>query len=324
MTAQRRGSDVLLIHENMRPILAPLQAAHRVHCLWDQDDPLAFLAAAGDAIGVIVTAGENRIDPSLVERLPGLGLIVCVGSGYDGVDVAHCAARGIAILSAVGANADDVADYALGLAIAAWRGIVADDHIVRTGGWLASNRLPQRHAMRGAPAGIVGLGAIGRAVAQRLDALGMNVRWWGPRDCPDAGWPRAASLHALATQCRLLIVCCRADDMSRGLIDADVLEALGPTGILVNVSRGSVIDEAALIDALKAGSLGGAALDVFETEPTPVSRWADVPNVILTPHSAGVTIDTLRTMIGMAIERVAIYLGDDEQSRGELLKQSVV
>jgi phosphoglycerate dehydrogenase-like enzyme len=152
----------------------------------------------------------------------------------------------------------------------------------------------------------------------------MNVRWWGPRDCPDAGWPRAASLHALATQCRLLIVCCRADDMSRGLIDADVLEALGPTGILVNVSRGSVIDEAALIDALKAGSLGGAALDVFETEPTPVSRWADVPNVILTPHSAGVTIDTLRTMIGMAIERVAIYLGDDEQSRGELLKQSVV
>lgn len=323
MTGSKHGSDILLVNENMRPILPPLRAAHRVHCLWEQDDHAAFLAENGGAIGVIVTAGENRVDTGLVERLPGLGLIVCVGSGYDGVDIAHCRRNGIAVLAAVGVNADDVADYALGLAIAAFRGIVADDHLVRSGGWLASNRVPQTHAMRGAPAGIVGMGSIGRAIAQRLGALGMDISWWGPRERPDSDWPRAPSLKALASRSQLLIICCRADDGSRGLIDAEILEALGPAGKIVNVSRGSVVDEEALIHALKSGTLGGAALDVFETEPTPVSHWKDVPNVILTPHAAGVTIETLRAMIGLAIERVAIFLGDDSEGRRKLIAQSI-
>lgn len=323
MTLTTHGGDVLLIHENMRPILPALGAVHEVHCLWDVGDPDAFLKAKGPQIGVIVTAGENKVEPALVERLPRLGLILCVGSGFDGVDVAHCNARDIAVLAAVGANADDVADHALGLSIAAWRGIVADDRMIRGGGWLASNRLPQRHSMRNAPAGIVGLGAVGRAVADRLAALGMDVRWWGPRAHPGTGLPRAASLHDLASGVRLLIVCCRADDSSKGLVDRTVIDTLGSDGILVNVSRGSVIDEPALIDALKAGRLGGAALDVFETEPTPAARWADVPNVILTPHAAGVTIDTLHAMILLSIERVSIFLGDDDVRRKDLLRESV-
>ena len=121
----------------------------------------------------------------------------------------------------------------------------------------------------------------------------------------------------------MLIVCCRADDSSKGLVDRTVIDTLGSDGILVNVSRGSVIDESALIDALKAGRLGGAALDVFETEPTPAARWADVPNVILTPHAAGVTIDTLHAMIRLSIERVSIFLGDDDVRRKDLLRESV-
>lgn len=317
------GTDVLLVHENMRPILPALQASHRVHCLWEQSDRAAFLAAKGASIGVIVTAGENSIETGLIDRLPCLGLILCVSAGYDGVDVAHCAARGIAVLAAVGANADDVADYATGLAIAAWRGIVADDHTVRAGHWLASNRLPQRPSMRGALAGIVGLGSVGRAVAARLSALGMEVRWWGPRQQTDTDLPRAESLHDLATHVMLLVICCRADDSSKGLIGSATLDALGSGGIIVNVSRGSVVDEEALIDALKAGRLGGAALDVFETEPTPAARWADVPNVILTPHAAGLTTDTLGAMVRLAIERVAIFLGDDEERRRSLLSQRV-
>lgn len=323
MALTTHGGDVLLIHENMRPILPALGASHQVHCLWDVNDPEAFLSVKGPQIGVIVTAGENKVEPALVERLPGLGLIVCVGSGFDGIDVAHCKARGISVLAAVGANADDVADHALGLSIAVWRGIAADDRMIRDGGWLASNRLPQRHSMRNASAGIVGLGSVGRAVADRLAALGMEVRWWGPRDRPGTGLPRAASLYDLASGVRLLVVCCRADDSSRRLIDRTIIDALGSDGILVNVSRGSVIDEPALIDALKTGRLGGAGLDVFETEPTPAARWTDVPNTILTPHAAGVTIDTLHSMIGLSIERVSIFLGDDEIRREDLLWQSV-
>jgi lactate dehydrogenase-like 2-hydroxyacid dehydrogenase len=323
MESKIGGGDVLLVHENMRPILPALQTSHRVHCLWDHPDKEAFLDAHGAEIGVIVTAGENKVEPALVDCLPGLRLIVCVGSGYDGVDVVHCSANGIAVLAAVGANADDVADYALGLSIAAWRGIAADDRMIRSGEWLASNRLPQRHSMRGARAGIVGLGSVGQAVADRLAALGMEVSWWGPRDQPQANLPRAESLRELATRVQLLIICCRADDTSKGLIDGPTIDALGPNGILVNVARGSVVDEGELIEALKAGRLGGAALDVFEIEPTPASRWAGVPNTILTPHAAGVTMDTLQTMIGLSVQRVAIFLGDDEKRREDLLQQSV-
>lgn len=323
MTGQTRGGDVLLVHENMRPILPMLQASHRVHCLWEQGDPEAFLIENAPAIGVIVTAGENRIDPALVERLPGLGLIVCVGAGYDGVDLAHSTAHGIAVLAAIGANADDVADYALGMAIAAWRGIVADDRTVRGGGWKAANRPPKRSSMTGAVAGIVGLGAVGKAIAVRLCALGMDVKWWGPRDQAGVDLVRAPSLQNLAAEARLLVVSCRADAASKAMIDAPVIDALGPEGVLVNVSRGSVVDEEAVIAALRDGRLGAAALDVFADEPTPASRWTDVPNTILTPHAAGLTRDTLIQMIRLAVKRVGTFLGDDEAERDALLKERV-
>lgn len=315
--------DVLLAHENMRPIVPALQACHTVHCLWNQPDADAFLAASGAGVGVIVSAGENRIDRSLIDRLPNLGLIICVTAGYDGVDTDYCAARGVAVVAAVGVNADDVADFALGLAIAAWRGIVADDRLVRDGQWQVANRMPQRRSMRGAKAGIVGLGSVGLALAPRLAALGMTVGWWGPRDRADIELPRAESLLALARGSDLLLLCCRADATSRHMVDAQILEALGPDGMLVNVSRGSVVDETALIDALRSGAIGGAALDVFETEPTPAPRWTDVPNVIVTPHTAGVTRDVVKAMILRAVERVGIFLGSDEDRRRDLLRENV-
>lgn len=318
------GSDVLLVHQNMRPILPMLQAHHRVHCLWEHADRESFLIGHGPSIGVIVTAGENRVDPALVEHLPGLGMIICVGAGYDGVDVAHARARGVATLAAIGANADDVGDYALGLAIAAWRGIVADDRIVRGGGWLATNRLPTRSSMTGATAGIVGLGAVGKAVARRLRAIGMEVSWWGPREQLGVDLVRAPNLLALAETSRLLVICCRADAASNAIIDAPVLDALGSDGVLVNVSRGSVVDEDAVIAALKDRRLGAAALDVFATEPAPTDRWADVPNTVLTPHAAGLTTDTLQRMISLAVGRVSIFLTGDEPQREALLRERIL
>jgi lactate dehydrogenase-like 2-hydroxyacid dehydrogenase len=316
-------TDILLAHPNMSPIRGALAPRHEVHALWEYESGDTFLSSHGGAVSVIVTAGENRIDTALLGRLTNLRLIVCVGSGYDGVDVDWCARHGIAVVAAVGANAKDVADHALGLAIAAWRGIVADHDFIARGEWQAANRLPSRRTMTGVPAGIVGLGSIGRAVAHRLSALDMPVQWWGPREQSDAPFPKAASLIELAAESRLLVLCCRADASSHHLVDAAVLEALGPDGVLVNVARGSVVDEDALIAALRDGRLAAAGLDVFATEPTPADRWRDVPNVVLTPHAAGLTTDTLRAMIGLAVQRIDAFLLGDEQDRGRVLSASV-
>lgn len=317
--------DILLIHENMRPIIGALEPANKVHCLWAEKDPEAFLTkGAGQAVRVIVTAGNNSIEKSLLQRLPQLQLIACVGSGYSGIDVDWCTRNEIAVIAATGGNADDVADYALGLAIAAWRGIVADDQFIRGGRWVAANRLPSRRSMKGNIAGIVGFGAIGRALAPRLAALGMDVRWWAPRDQPGVAFARSESLLQLARDSRLLMICCRADASTEGMIDREVIDALGPEGVLVNVSRGSVVDETALIDALHERRLGQAALDVFATEPTPPERWADVPNVILTPHSAGLTLDTLKRMIQLTVERINDFLGSDPERRNAMLRQAGV
>ena len=134
--------------------------------------------------------------------------------------------------------------------------------------------------------------------------MGCPVAWWGPR-AKDSPWPRAESLLALARDSDVLVVACRADETNRGLISAAVIEALGPNGVLVNVARGSLVNEDALIDALKAGRLGQAALDVFETEPTPAARWADVPNLLLTPHTGGATSEAVQGMLVLLMRNLA-------------------
>ena len=258
-------------------------------------------------VRAIVHAGEIPLDAPFLESLPNLGLVAAVSVGYDGVDVAWCRARGIEVTHAPGLNADDVADHAIGLLIAAWRSIVLGDRMIREGGWRESQRTPVRPGLKGRKLGIVGLGAIGQAAARRAEAFGIEVAWWNPRDKP-AAWPRAESLLKLAQDSDILLVACRADETNRGLISREVIEAVGPRGLIVNVARGSVIDEDALIAALKDGRLGRAALDVFEQEPTPVERWRDVPNTVLNPHIAGGTLETIPRMIALAVENVRLFM----------------
>jgi len=238
--------------------------------------------------------------------MPRLGLIACVSVGYDGVDVPWCKARGIAVTHSTGLNAADVADHAVGLVLAAWRGIVEGDQRLRGGHWSHAERMAPRHGLRGRKAGIVGLGHIGEAVAARLKVFDMKVAWWGPR-AKEAGYPRAESLMALARESDVLVVCARPDASNRHLINKAVIEAVGPQGLIVNVARGSLIDEDALIEALRAGALGMAALDVFETEPTPAVRWVDVPRTVLTPHTAGATLDSLPAMVSLTLENLRRY-----------------
>lgn len=293
---------VLISHPMLAPMQGPLEAQG-----WTVARRWELTEADKDKVRVIVHAGEVALEPEFLQSLTSLGLIACVSVGYDGVDVPWCRARGIEVTHADGLNAEDVADHAVGILIASWRDIVAGDRMVREGRWTQADRMAPRPGLRGRKVGIVGLGHIGEAVAARVEAFGMTVSWWGPRP-KAAAWPRAESLAALAADSDILVVACRADASNRGLISAEIIEAVGPRGLIVNVARGSVVDEDALIAALKDGRLGRAALDVFAQEPTPAARWAEVPGVVLTPHTAGGTIDAIPRMVGQALDNVTRFL----------------
>jgi len=301
---------ILISHEMLLPLQPLLEGAYTVHRLWDYPDPLVFLEGPGQAVRAIVHAGEMALGKDMLSEMPRLGLIACVSVGYDGVDVPWCKAHGISVTHSTGLNAGDVADHAVGLMLAAWRGIVEGDRRLRAGRWSHAERMAPRHGLRGRKVGVVGLGHIGEAVARRVEAFEMKVAWWAPRP-KEAGWPRAESLLALARDSDVLVVCARPDASNHHMINRGVIEALGPQGLLVNVARGSLVDEDALISALKDGSLGMAALDVFEQEPTPAARWADAPHTVLTPHTAGATLDSIPAMVGLTLENLRCYFNGE-------------
>lgn len=273
------------------------------------DVGLAWEIADADRprVRALLHAGEATLTPEFLQGFPNLGLIAVMTAGYEGVDAPWCRAHGIEVTHAKGLNADDVADHAIGLLIAAWRNIVVGDRVVREDRWRNDDRISAQPGLGGRRLGIVGLGAIGEAVARRAEACRLQVSWWGPRPKP-APWPRAESLLRLAEDSDILVIAARADASNRGLISRQVIEAVGPQGLIVNVARGSLVDEDALIAALKAGRLGRAALDVFAVEPPPPGRWADVPNTVLTPHTAGGGSESVRRMVAQAIDNVARFL----------------
>ncbi|HEU4625166.1 MAG TPA: NAD(P)-dependent oxidoreductase [Steroidobacteraceae bacterium] len=259
------------------------------------------LAKSADRVQVIVSAGEP-LDRALVDALPNLKLVACFSTGYAGIDLAHLRERGIALTSAAGVNAHDVADHAIALCLAWWHGLRRAELNVRARKW--KEGLTPRPSLRGKRAGIVGLGRIGREIARRAEALGLIVSWWGPREKPQAAYPRAASLVALARDSDILFVAARAVAAGAGQIDSAVLAALGPDGVLVNVSRGFLIDEPALLHALEARIIAGAALDVFAREPPAPHTWERFENVVLSPHIAGYTREAGVAMFGQLRENI--------------------
>ncbi|MEK7343741.1 MAG: 2-hydroxyacid dehydrogenase [Pseudomonadota bacterium] len=300
------GRPLLMVGQPLlAPLLPMLQAQYDVIALWDAP-PAERLAA----VEALVWAGEFPLARDLVDAMPRLSLIACFTVGYDGVDLALARERGIAVAHGGAANAEDVADHAIGLMIAHRRWIVAGDRHLRSGGWTIEAKT-RTHSMRSARLGIVGMGAIGIAVAERAAAMKMAIGWWGPRDKPALAWPRAESLLALARESDILVVAAKADERNRGMIDAAVLDALGPQGLLVNVGRGQLVNEPALIVALKDGRLGGAAVDVFDPEPTDPAKWADVPNVVLTPHTGGATHEAVAQMAATLMGNLAAHFAGE-------------
>ncbi len=294
---------LLLVPESSERMLGgALSDRFEVIRLWEAADPDELLAARGPDV---VASLALRLDASLLERLPNLRLVVVPGAGYEHVDLAAARARGVRVANAGDAHSADVADHAVALVLASIHRLPAMQAWVQDGRWQAGLHPEPRHAMSAQRFGLVGLGNIGTAIAERLAPFGGKIAWWAPRDKP-ARWPRRKRLTDLAEWCTTLIVAVRGD--AEGLVDAGTIDAVGPHGRIVNVSRGRVIDEDALVAALKDGRLGQAALDVFVEEPVSPDRWRDVPNVILTPHVAGVSCEAMQRLRHAAIRNLTSVL----------------
>jgi hydroxypyruvate reductase len=280
-------------------LMEPLQAAYGVHDRLHESDPAAFAKVAG-SIRAVVGGGESKVTRALMDQLPALEMISIFGVGYDGVDVAAAIERSIAVTHTPSVLNDEVADLAIGLMLSIARRIPQADQYVRTGRWAGEGAMPLARKVSGACLGIVGLGRIGQAIADRAAAFGMSIAYTARHAKPDVRYTFYPSAQALAAQVDFLVVITPGGAGTRHLINADVLKALGPEGYLINVARGSVVDEAALIDALKKGVIAGAGLDVFEKEPhVPEALWS-MDNVVLTPHIASATIETRKAMADLA------------------------
>ncbi|MCC7463395.1 MAG: 2-hydroxyacid dehydrogenase [Gammaproteobacteria bacterium] len=278
---------------------------------WFELDPAAqqdWLRARAPAVRAVVTAGNMGCSSELLQALPALGLIAVNGVGVDKVDLPLARARGVRVTTTPGTLDEDVADLAVGLIIALVRNIPAADAFVRAGSWLGAD-LPLAHKVSGRRFGIVGLGQIGSALATRLAAFG-PVAYTGPRR-KAVPFAFHASAEQLARHSDVLVVACPANAATRHLIGPAVLAALGPAGYLVNVARGAVVDETALVAALADGRIAGAALDVFEDEPRVPAGLRSSPRVVLTPHVGSATVETRQRMAELVLANLDAFLAGE-------------
>jgi lactate dehydrogenase-like 2-hydroxyacid dehydrogenase len=271
----------------------------------DRQAQEAWLQTHAGAVKAVVAGGNFGISSELMTALPSLGVISINGVGLDKVDLALARDRGVRVTTTPGALTEDVADLAIGLIIGLLRAIPAADAYVRAGQWAKADR-PLGRKVSGRRFGIVGLGAIGAAIAGRLAGFGA-VAYTGPHR-KAVPYTFHETLLSLVEASDVLVLACSANASTRHLIDAKVLAALGPQKYLVNVARGSIVDEVALIDALEVGTLAGAALDVFEDEPNVPATLRANPRTVLTPHIASATVEARARMANMILANLDAYL----------------
>lgn len=262
-------------------------------------------AQPGFAVAVVTSMGGA--DRALMDRLPDLRLIACNGAGLDRVDLAEAARRGIVVRNTPDEVTTDTAEFAIGLIFATGRRLAEADRFVRSGRW-AAERMPPSRRISGLRVGIVGLGRIGERIAAMAAALGMAVSYTGPRAKRAQPYRFVPALRDLATASDVLVLSCPGGSATAGIVDGEVLAALGPGGILINVSRGEVVDEPHLVAALQSGSIGGAGLDVFASEPSPDPRLLACENVVLSPHYASVTPQTRQAIAHALRDAIGEFL----------------
>ena len=268
-----------------------------------------FSAAELADVRALLTMGGQPLGRETFDMLPALGAVVCYGTGYDGVDLKAAAERGILVGNSPAANASAVADLALALLLALMRRVLPADAYVRAGGWSGAKPSPMLKPPRGltgAKVGVYGIGEIGRKIAARVAGFETEVAYHS-RSRHDVPYTYIGSLAELVEWCDVLLVAVRAGPDTENIIDAGMLKRLGPSGVVVNISRGSVIDQPALIAALADGTIAGAGLDVFAQEPYAPDALAEFPNVVLTPHIGGHTQEAHRAMQDCVVANLAAF-----------------
>ncbi|GGF98073.1 hydroxyacid dehydrogenase [Rhodococcoides trifolii] len=306
--AQQIHGQVLQVGPLKPSLSATLGDAYGASILPTDATRADFLAAHGNDVTAVVTSGRTGVDAELMDALPSLGAIVHFGVGYDTTDVARAKERGIGVSNTPDVLTDCVADIALGLLIDVMRGLSFADRFVRAGRWPVEGNVPLTRRVSGKRVGIVGLGRIGSAIATRLDGFGCVVSYHNRSEIDGSPYAYAESVTALAADVDVLVVAASGGAGTEKLVDREVLEALGPDGYLVNVARGSVVDEDALVDLLTRGQLAGAGLDVFAHEPDVPPALLELDSVVLLPHLASGTVETRAAMEALTLENLDEFL----------------
>jgi lactate dehydrogenase-like 2-hydroxyacid dehydrogenase len=299
--------SVLLTGPMTPRVVEGVTAAFDVHRLWEAPDRAAFLRQHGASVrGIACNGAHGAIGAALFDALPALEIVSNFGVGYDNVDVGEAARRGIVVTNTPDVLTDEVADLTLGLLIATVRQIPRAEQHVRTGQW-AKAAFPLTATLRGRSVGIVGLGRIGKAIARRCEGFGLSVAYCGRTRQADVGYPYHASVVELARAVDVLIAITPGGEGTRHLIDAEVLRALGPEGVLINVARGSVVDEDALIAALRDRTILAAGLDVYENEPNIRPELLAFDNAVLLPHVASGSVHTRNAMSQLVVDNLVSW-----------------
>ena len=302
----------------LNPILVPsindrLSELYTMHRLYEQPEPDTYIREHGSSIRGVITGGHTGITRTLMERLPALEIVAVNGVGTDAVDLDYARQRRLPVTGTFGALTEDVADLALALLLATCRNVCAVDRFVRSGSWVTHpqpSALPLARRFSGMRVGIVGLGRVGRAVATRVSAFGCPVSYTDLAPLADVAWTYVADLRQLASQSDALVLCAAAD-RAEGIVDASVLDALGPQGFLVNVARGRLVREADLVKALLERRIAGAGLDVFVDEPNVPPELFELDNVTLQAHRASATLQTRAAMGEMVLASLAQALAGE-------------
>ncbi len=267
------------------------------------------VADQGARVRLVLTNGTTGLTAAEIDAMPALTLAAALGAGYENLAVDHARARGITLVNGAGTNDQCVADHAFGLLLAIVRGLPQLDRACRQRVWRTSLRPPPN--VSGKRLGLLGLGNIGRRIARRGLGFDMTIGYHARTPRPDVDYRHFDSARALAAWCDYLVVATPGGSETRHLVDADVLDALGPDGFLVNIARGSVVDTAALADALRRERIAGAGLDVYDTEPLPPTELLPFPNVLLTPHVAGWSPEAIEASMRQFIDNARRHLAGE-------------
>ncbi len=301
--------EVLLLEPMMPEIEAKLEAAYVVHRPPKGPDDAGFLTRVAPNVRGIVTGGGIGVRNAVADALPKLEIIAINGVGTDAVDLVHAKERGVRVTNTPDVLTDDVADLAMALMLAASRQLPAGDQFVRDGKWARQEHIPLARKVTGKKLGILGMGRIGRAIGRRAEGFGMQIAYTDVRAFDGLSYRYVPSLLELAKDSDILIVAASGGEQSRGIVNRAVMDALGREGILVNVARGTLVDEPALVAALRAGTLGGAGLDVFLDEPNVPEELLTMEHLVLQPHRASATIETRIAMGDVVLVNLEAHFG---------------